>query len=557
MFSRLNWVYLACAGAIMILAIMAKSSLASPVTSSLASPVTERSDTGMSATEEISDLLVFEESRLRHKPSKLSMPLVGRYAVSLNPQMRDLTALPKAVYFSLPRGARYEVVQDNQMTHRSGNVTWVGYLRGYGNDYRALITTGQGRSFGQILTPDGEFLVESDESGTWLIDVQAAGLTPGDLADDAVPSLFGREETDINKPITNGMVRQMAEPFNAMASLTAQPQAASNTTIDVMLNTTIDVMLLYTAGMANRYGAGLSTRLDNLIAIANQAYLDSQIQITLRLVRTVQVNYSDTTDNLTALNALTDGTDPGLALVKTVRDQYGADLVALLRPFSNATHGGCGVAWVNGYNGQPVSSGKESGYAVVGDGKDVGGSAYYCLDLSLTHELGHNMGSVHDRANSSFQGAFSYSYGYGGTNFGTVMSYINPRIGKFSSPNITCASGIACGTVNDDNARSLNNTRVDVANFRPTQVATLDVLKLAGLNSAGQIYYTTNLSTWTNVPGTLEQLVAGDFDGDRQADLAGVSGRSSWRQRRRRHLLLHQQNKLDPHLRHLDPTGGG
>lgn len=225
------------------------------------------------------------------------------------------------------------------------------------------------------------------------------------------------------------------------------------------------------------------------------------------MVRTTQVNYSDTIDNSTALNALTYGSDSGLASVKTMRDQYGADLVALLRPFSNANHGSCGVAWVNGYNGQPVSSGKESGYTIVSDGKDVGGSGYYCLDLTLTHELGHNMGSVHDRANSSFQGVFPYSYGYGqGGTFGTVMSYINPRIGKFSNPNITCANGKACGTADDDNARSLNNTRADVANFRPTQVATSDALKLAGLNGDGHIYYTTNRSTWTNVPGQLAVL---------------------------------------------------
>lgn len=51
------------------------------------------------------------------------------------------------------------------------------------------------------------------------------------------------------------------------------------------------------------------------------------------------------------------------------------------------------------------------------------------------------------------------------------MSYINPEVGKFSSPSLTCSSsGDACGTANDDNVRSLNNTRVDVANFRATAI---------------------------------------------------------------------------------------
>jgi hypothetical protein len=459
-------------------------------------------------------LLFKEEQHHQHGRSTLSALPVGRYAVSLNPQMSNRLSPPNAVRFSLPRGARYDVIQDNRMVHRSGSVTWVGYLKDYGDDYRVLITTGQGRSFGRIFTPDGEFLVESDESGTWLIDAQAAGLTPGDLTNDAVPSPFGGATTNPKPAVPKRLAPQATEPSKATADLTAQPQAAGNTTIDVLL--------LYTAGMASRYGAGLPARLDNLIAIANQAYLDSQVSITLRSVYSAQVSYGDTTSNTTALGDITGvdlvtgnskNIDPALAGVKALRDQYGADLVALLRPFSNATHGGCGVAWVNGYNGQSVSSGRESGYAVVSDGTDVGGSSFYCPELTLTHELGHNMGSMHERANSKdskgnlAQGAFPYSYGYGlsGT-FGTVMSYINPRIGKFSNPNIVCANGIACGTVNDDNARSLNNTRVDVANFRPTKVMLSDALKLAGLTSAGTIFYTNDLHNWVNIPGYLSKL---------------------------------------------------
>jgi hypothetical protein len=34
---------------------------------------------------------------------------------------------------------------------------------------------------------------------------------------------------------------------------------------------------------------------------------------------------------------------------------------------------------------------------------------------------------------------------------------------------------------------------------------------LAGLNSAGHIYYPTNLSTWSQIPGRLSRL-AGDTD---------------------------------------------
>ena len=47
---------------------------------------------------------------------------------------------------------------------------------------------------------------------------------------------------------------------------------------------------------------------------------------------------------------------------------------------------------------------------------------------------------------------------------------------------------------------------------------------LAGLSSAGQIFYTLDRRTWTNIPGQLTRLVAADLDGNGAADLAGLSG---------------------------------
>ena len=49
-------------------------------------------------------------------------------------------------------------------------------------------------------------------------------------------------------------------------------------------------------------------------------------------------------------------------------------------------------------------------------------------------------------------------------------------------------------------------------------------LALAGLTSTGQVYYTTNLSTWVPISGQLAQLQIGDLNGDGQPDLAGLAG---------------------------------
>ena len=409
----------------------------------------------------------------------------GRQSVQFN---RKLARLPlrSEVRLSLPLGVSYVLIFDNRLDHSSGNVTWVGSLKGYGDDYRAVITFGEGGVSGRIVTPDGEFLVESDAHGEWLIDPQAAGLVPeGPGLDDALipsPEEVHRQLLPSNPGVSDPDVGQVSSGDSSVKDNAFTPFGGSNQRGDqavAALDTapvTIDVMILYTPALANRLGSGLSARFDQLVALSNQAYRDSGVYIDLRLVHTQQVNYSDTTSNSAALNALTGGGDPTLADVASLRNTYGADLVTLVRPFNQSTAGGCGVAWVGGYGGQPISSQASYGYSVVSDGSDINGSGYYCLDLTFAHELGHNMGSMHDRANAGGgSGAYPYSYGYGinGT-FGTVMSYISPRIGKFSNPGIVCAGGITCGISETapnsaNNALSLNNTRMAVADFRPAQ----------------------------------------------------------------------------------------
>ena len=77
------------------------------------------------------------------------------------------------------------------------------------------------------------------------------------------------------------------------------------------------------------------------------------------------------------------------------------------------------------------------------------------------------------------------------------------------------------------------------ATFNANVTAGSDV-KLAGLTTAGQIYYTANFINWNLIPGALSQLVISNFDSDGKAnDLAGVAGdgtvwyttnRSTWAQ---------------------------
>jgi hypothetical protein len=229
-------------------------------------------------------------------------------------------------------------------------------------------------------------------------------------------------------------------------------------------------------------------RIQNLIDITNQAYIASGVNQQIRLVYTTAVSYPDNTSNQSALDDITGVDENGnpvsipasLASIASLRTQYGADLVVMMRRYDNSTQGDCGVGWLIG-GGQTAIVPSESsayGYSVVSDGNSGG---YYCLDTTFAHELGHNMGDAHDRTNATSPGAYSYSYGYvgNGTNgFSTIMAYgvdTQTPLAVFSNPNISTCQNTPCGvadssTSSADNAHSMNNTAALIAQFEPTTI---------------------------------------------------------------------------------------
>jgi hypothetical protein len=363
---------------------------------------------------------------------------------------KALLSLPEGgeAHISLPRLGMFTIVHDRSEKHENGDVTWFGYFSDYGTDYRIIITHGDGGTAGLIRSPDGEFSLTPGAANEWLIDLQGSGFQ-------AVPNAA---DDTLAPPLSLPSVRTSNTPSVA-AAVPALGYATP-------ANSTIDLMIIYTPGMAQRYGTGLSARLNNVVAIANQAYIDSGVGITLRLVSTTQIDYSETNSISIALNDLTSGVG-AFAGVAALRKQSGADLVQLIRPYRRSVPG-CGLAWISAANPDP-----SYGYSVSADGKDAEGTNTLCYDVTLAHELGHNLGAAHDRAHATGPGAYPYSYGYGfDGQFATIMAagYINATpVAKFSSPNIVCA-GSPCGVAANlpnaaDNVQTLNNLRAAVADF--------------------------------------------------------------------------------------------
>lgn len=93
-------------------------------------------------------------------------------------------------------------------------------------------------------------------------------------------------------------------------------------------------------------------------------------------------------------------------------------------------------------------------------------------NFSFAHELGHNLGSCHDRATSqTCVGSFPYSFGYQDPDgeFCTIMAYPCqakkgqakkecPRLNYWSSPNLVVNEKKSMGIEEQvDNVRSLNH----------------------------------------------------------------------------------------------------
>lgn len=389
------------------------------------------------------------------------------------------------LHITAPSGEKLDFVYERHVEHPSGDWTWIGKLKNGTSSDEAILTFGERAAFGSIAQSGGKaplkltvrdgvaWLVETDRSMIAGINNPATRPTGPDFL--------------IPPKLASGSIGSQPEPV-ASSIGTAAAEAAASTTVDVLLG--------YTSGFAAGLGGQSQavTRLNNMVEAANQAYANSQVDARIRLVHAMQVNFADNTDNGDALEKLTgykSGTgtipvDPAFTALRAARDQYGADLVSLVRKFNTPENDGCGIAWLIGGGQSGIDSGDAPfGYSVVSDGVDAGndGKNYFCRDETLAHELGHNMGSQHDRVTATENGSlkygvYPYSFGYktaaGAGNFYTVMAYGDSgqtSYRTFSNPRTTFCGGFACGQADiADNARSLGQTMPIVATFRATVV---------------------------------------------------------------------------------------
>lgn len=228
---------------------------------------------------------------------------------------------------------------------------------------------------------------------------------------------------------------------------------------------TIDVLAVYTAQARTVAGSdnAIQTRIALGVSETNAAYANSGITPRLRLLSAELTTYTESGNLSTDLTAVRGTADGAMDAVHARRDALGADVVVLV--VGSTAGGACGV----GYVMTSLSAGFAANAFTV--------TAYPCISPNYTfaHELGHNMGSAHapeDPDGLSQPRLYPYSFGYKEPTelFRTVMAYDCaggcPRILYFSNPNVNY-SATPTGTVaQHNNALSINNAALTVANWR-------------------------------------------------------------------------------------------
>jgi hypothetical protein len=226
----------------------------------------------------------------------------------------------------------------------------------------------------------------------------------------------------------------------------------------------IDLLVVYTTVAREAEGgtAAIEALIDLSITASNTSYGNSQINTRLRLVHSAEVSYDESSGMSLALSRLRQPADGYLDQIHDLRDQHGADMVALLVDSGSY----CGIAYVM----QTLSADFATKAFSVTKRTCAAGN------LTFAHELGHNMGCAHDRENAGVPGLFSYSYGYQDPNneFRTVMAYSCPggcpRVQHFSNPDVTyngLVTGVPVGGANEaHNALTINQSAQTIACFR-------------------------------------------------------------------------------------------
>ena len=231
---------------------------------------------------------------------------------------------------------------------------------------------------------------------------------------------------------------------------------------------TIDVMAIYDASLPETYNGDHQARIDHIFTVSNTALTDSNVNMQLRLVESREIDTLQPYEDM-----LNDGNNAADAYAELpdLRTQFGADLISILTTREDSPEPSCGVATLGGIGSNDEAA--MEGFMNASVHVNVNNVVFNgCDDMTLLHEIGHNMGLAHSAAQNE-SGSFIWGRGYGENDrFYTVMAYdsafgTNPtQIQVVSNPEVTLCDGSPCGIAVGEANASNAAVALDIVRFQ-------------------------------------------------------------------------------------------
>ena len=234
---------------------------------------------------------------------------------------------------------------------------------------------------------------------------------------------------------------------------------------------TLDLLFYYETGMETPEAIA-----DLVTEVTNQAMADSQIALRANVVAVKPLEIDPTALQEEVLDQMWDEEAP-FADIESDRAFYGADLVVAIRENIPEDDDACGIAPVGVQDGVPYRYAYMTVVQWLPADKASGGT--FCTDTTTAHELGHLLGSSHERrlAEEDEVQAYPYSFGHYGRGFHTIMSYGDePEKRFFSNPDLITCQNLRCGLPEGDpesadNARGFNQVRFMLEGYESESLA--------------------------------------------------------------------------------------
>ncbi len=351
----------------------------------------------------------------------LLAPHHGRFLVQIETQelLRTVTARSRPVRYTIDvrEGRVFDAVL-HQMDVSNGRYQWGGFdPRQRRSSIILVAEAGDSSVYGVIEAGDSVYTVRQIEGRLHTLQRQVRVRSPDELP----PPAPARDTTRIPDEVP---------PPTSPPGTSARPAgpAAAPPPPDPPLTTCtperrVRILVLYTLG-AERASDTMADRISlerrAIIGIAqlNQALASSGTIHRAELAGVQRIEYSHDNDSLIwTLNRLRrSDVTYGLGRVRQLRRDYRADIVSLWVAHPDE----CGIAFIS----KGATTGRDSAFNIV---------PIRCATLvsrySFAHEVGHNLGLDHDRANrtAGVSPIIRFAYGYRDPTgvFVTLMAYRN------------------------------------------------------------------------------------------------------------------------------------